>query len=61
MFFWEGVVTKSYIAGKYGICIETLRNYLRPFEHQLPYFFTTKKTVMPIEHNLIVNFLGEYE
>jgi hypothetical protein len=54
-------IYKYELAAKYGIHKDTLIKDLEPIKDRLPYFFSTKKYVLPIEHAIICNHLGWYE
>lgn len=54
-------IFKYKLAERYGICLDTLRKDLEPIKDNLPYFFSSKKYVMPIEQAIIIKHMGWYE
>lgn len=59
--YYGNYLGKKELADKFGIGIETLKRDLRKIEGNLPYFFSTKKTVPPIEVTIIFDHLGYTE
>jgi transposase-like protein len=50
--------TVTSLAAKYGVSQRTFRKWITPIEEELN--ITHRKIFTPIELNLIINFLGEY-
>lgn len=49
---------KSELAELGGISLKVLKTDLSPIKESLPYFFSRKKTVPPIEAYIIIRHLG---